>query len=186
MAKLGSVFINTVYSDKVTRSIKVSEHAVESGESVADHIAVQQQTFPITGVVIGADASNRLKQLEEFSKNGTILKYVNRITASNVIISSFDSTHAVKVANGFEFSMTLRRIKIVGDVKTAEMTVPARTKIKTETNKGAQQKTTVKQSKKKTEKKKKEKKKKKDNTTVKQTGKSPAQLAKENGYKNRK
>lgn len=139
MAQLGAVYLDAVYSDQPKRAVKTTDHPLETGEAVTDHVQLDPLTIGITGIIVGSDASVRMKRLEEYQKKGTLLTYVNRISAVGVIILNFDSTHGKDVGNGFTFSMTLKRMKVSQATPIKEMSLPVRTQVKEVTNKGVQQ-----------------------------------------------
>lgn len=113
MARLGSVFLNIVYEDKPNNSAKTTDHPIENGLYVTDHIERKPLSLPITGVIIGSDAQTRKKKLEDYMSKGVRLKYVNRTAHSNLVIEDFTATYDVDVKNGFKFTMSLKQIRVV-------------------------------------------------------------------------
>lgn len=194
MAQLGQVFLNAVYADAPSRSVKITSRAVESGESVTDHVQKEQTSFSISGIITGKDSVTRMKKLEKYMYSGQVLNYTNRITASSVVIESFGSNHGVETKGGFTFDITLKQIKIAKatTVKTLVLPKSVRVKVKTKTKKGTQQKQTASKIKKTTKKATTKKKtsttkktttKKKTSSAIKSkvTGMTPAQMAAANG-----
>lgn len=188
MAQLGKVFLNTVYTDSPSRSVNITSRSVESGEPVSDHVKREQSSFNISGIIVGKDSAARMKKLEKYMYDGQVLKYVNRITATGVLIQQFNSNHGAEIKGGYAFDITLQEIKIVKSATIKGMNLPksVRVKVKATTKKGTQQKQKTTQIKKTT---KKTTKAKKTSTAVKTTkavaskrsGMTPAQAAAANG-----
>jgi hypothetical protein len=139
MPYLGGVYLNTVYSDKPSRSVRTTDHPIEQGESIVDHIERIPVTISISGVVTGPDAAARLAKLEDLQNKGALLTYTHRVKYDNVIIEKFDSDHGKEVAGGFTFSMTLKRVRMVKAAPIKVMKLPQRVQAKKVTNKGRQQ-----------------------------------------------
>jgi hypothetical protein len=117
MAKLGSVFLNTVYEDKPDRGVKATDHPIEGGLNITDHIQRDPLKMSISGIVTGRDAANRLKQLEAYMNKGTRLKYVYRTVQTDMIIENFSSVHDVDVKGGFKFNISLKKINVAQKVE---------------------------------------------------------------------
>ena len=189
MAQLGKVFLNTVYADSPSRSVNITSRSVESGEPVSDHVKREQSSFNISGIIVGKDSAARMKKLEKYMYDGQVLKYVNRITATGVLIQGFNSNHGAEIKGGYAFDITLQEIKIVKSATIKGMNLPksVRVKVKETTKKGTQQKQKTKQIKKTTKKTTKAKKTSKAvKTTTKavtstRSGMTPAQAAAANG-----
>jgi len=139
MALLGGVLLNVVYADKPDRQTTVSQHPIEDGNSVADHVERKPLVLSISGVVTGPDAASRLTKLEDMQKKGQLLTYTNRVRYDNMVIESFGTEHGKEVANGFLFSMTLVRVRIMQSSPVKGMALPQRVQSKPVTNKGRQQ-----------------------------------------------
>lgn len=139
MPKLGAVHLDVVYGDSPRRSVKITDHPLESGESTSDHIRANPFTMNISGIITGGDASVRIKRLEAYLEKGTILTYSHRASAVGVVIERFDSEHTADVGNGFTFTMTLKRIRMSKATLTEYMDLPVKAKTSSVTNKGVQQ-----------------------------------------------
>lgn len=205
MAKLGSVDIDVVFSDEPKRKATITEHPVEEGSAISDHIRTDPISVSIKGIVTGHNAFTKLKKIEAYWKSGTVLNYIHRTAFKNMVIESFDTAHTVQVGNGFEFTISMREMRIAEASAVKYMAVPARVKIKPVVKKGVQQKQKpkqIKETKKKAKKKSSSKKSKttkknqpsttKTNTTksgkssLTKSGLSPAQLAAQNGNRVRR
>lgn len=149
MPLLGDIFLNTVYVDNPNRGVTATEHPIESGEDITDHISKKPVTMSISGVVTGADASQRLNKLKEYMGKGKMLKFSNRTQLNNVIIISLNTTHDVEVKGGFKFDIELRQIRIANASEVVGLKLPVKRQTAKVTKKGIQQKKTKSSSKKK-------------------------------------
>lgn len=138
MPILGDVFINTVYSENISGSAKVTEHPVEVGFDITDHIDAEPEQMTISGVLVGADASLRLNKLKNYKK-GELLRYSYRNVFQNVVITSFNRVHDADVKGGLKFTMTLKEVRIAKPVIIKDLTKKEDSKVATTTNKGLQQ-----------------------------------------------
>ena len=112
MAQLGDVFLNTVYEEKVDNRINSTDHPVEEGVNIVDHVEREPLILSISGIVTGEDASARKLKLQQYANNGTILNYRYRNKVDNVIIESFQTTHPKSIKGGFSFDITLKQIRV--------------------------------------------------------------------------
>lgn len=119
-AKLGDIILDTVYSENPKYGVKVTEHPIEDGESIADHVERETDKMDLSGVLTGPDASARLLKLMSYQKQGKLLDYVYRNGWYNVVIESFNTTHDVDVKGGLKFSMTLVAVRIAKPSVLAE------------------------------------------------------------------
>jgi len=113
MARLGDVEFSAVTEESPQRDSSITDKPIEEGGVVADHVEPNPYVLNITGEVTGDGAGSKFAQLQEYWRKGKRLRYAGRNVASNMVIESFNSDHTVQVANGFRFSMTLKRLEIV-------------------------------------------------------------------------
>lgn len=139
MAKLGDIFLNTVYEDKPDHGIKTSDHPIENGESITDHIEQNPVKLSISGVCIGPDASTRLSRLKAALEKGTLLKYVYRTVYNDMVIESLQTTHDAETKDGFKFSITLKQIKIASKATVVNLPIPAKPPVSIGTQQPAKQ-----------------------------------------------
>lgn len=142
MAQLGDVYIDVVYNEKPERSVKATDHPVETGEPIVDHIEKQPYILNLTGIITGPDAPARLRKLEQYQETGTPLKYTHRNGVNNVIIETFNGDHNSGNAGGFGFTMKLKRIRMALTSPVDVMRVSVKTQAAKVGNKGLQQKQT--------------------------------------------
>jgi hypothetical protein len=127
-AKLGNVTLNAVYTEKPTRAVKTTDHPVENGVDVADHIQAQPKRIEITGVVNGSDAAMSLKRLEYYQENGITVNFSGRTTAAEVIIENFNSVHDTTNKGAFNFTITLKQIRVSNAAAIVRVKLPAKAK----------------------------------------------------------
>lgn len=141
LALLGDVELSVVHSDDPTSDVEVTEKPVERGQDVSDHVKKKPETLAISGVVVGDDASSKLNKLKEYQRTGKLLTYIHRVWYNDVVIESLNTRHGANVANGFEFDMVLKvvRIAVPKEVAITKLSAPAATKIKPVTNAGRKQ-----------------------------------------------
>jgi CRISPR/Cas system-associated endonuclease Cas1 len=140
-AKLGNVTLNAVYSEKPVRSVKTTDQPVEEGVDIVDHVQAQPKRMEITGVVTGSDASMSLKRLEAYQTNGTMVQYTGRNGFTDVIIESFNSVHDATNKGAFNFTITLKQIRIASAAAVVRLKIPqkARAQVGKKGNKGRKQ-----------------------------------------------
>ena len=99
------------------------------------------ETLAISGIVVGDDAGSKLNKLKEYQRTGKLLTYVHRVWWNDVVIESLNTRHSVHVANGFEFDMVLKvvRIAVPKEVAITNLSPPAATAVKPVTNAGRKQ-----------------------------------------------
>lgn len=123
MARLGGIFI-TVTSEQPRLQNEVALRAVESGAAITDHVKPLPAVIDIQGVASGPTAALTIRALRAISRSGEPVTYTGRNVFQNVVLEDFISDHTSRVANGFEFTATLRQINIAR-VRTYELVAPA-------------------------------------------------------------
>lgn len=139
MALLGGVLLNVVYADKPSRQVNVTQHPIENGESVADHVERRPLSLSISGLITGKDAAQRLAKLEDFQKKAVLLTYTHRVRLDNLVIESFDSDHGKETKGGLLFSMRLVKVRLSQASPVKGMKLPERVRNKPTGDKGRQQ-----------------------------------------------
>lgn len=111
MARLDDVELFIEDEDE-NHTVDATEYAVELGEPFADHVSKKPSEFTLTGYILSNDWESDKDKLKTIMDAGKIIKYVGRMTASNVIILKIGGKHSAKVSNGMGISITLRRVRI--------------------------------------------------------------------------
>lgn len=112
MTKLGTLTL-FVESEKYSESVEATAYPVEKGVAFTDHVQRNPKTVSLQVFMQGSRASKNLATLRAQMNKGTILKYVGRETASNVIILSLDHPRDASIKNGFMLDIQLREVRIV-------------------------------------------------------------------------
>lgn len=134
MPKLGDIVLNTVYSENKSKSVGSTDHPIEGGLKIVDHVEKEPVKLSLTGICVGSDAASRLSKLEKYSDEGKRLTYVGRTKLTNVLIESIDTTKDVSVGGtAYTFSISLKQVTIANK-KTYKQP-----KAKPKVNKGKQQ-----------------------------------------------
>lgn len=135
----GEVEFNAVINESVEMNNRITNEAVEGG-SIADHVSKEPAGLPITGVVAGEDAGQKLSKLRDFANNAELLTFIGRNVITNLVIENLVTRHTTRVRDGFEFDLTLRQVNLV---QVRELQITAPTISPTQTNdvqdKGTQQ-----------------------------------------------
>lgn len=141
MPLLGGVFLNTVFNETPRRSVVLTDHPVESGANITDHVEKQSRTMSINGIITGADAAARIKKLEDFMNKGTLLQYTYRNAWSNVVIEDITTKHDKTDKRGFKFDIALKEIRLAKPTVIAKLTPQVKAQAAPVANKGLQQPT---------------------------------------------
>lgn len=112
MAKIGDVEFN-VLSESRPHENEVTTHPVEKGVNITDHVKRQPKVYEIEGHVGDAEdpGAKHLKLAIMWSR-GEPVNYSGRTKMKNVIIENFTSDVDESSQKGFNFSLTLREIRI--------------------------------------------------------------------------
>ena len=127
MAKLNGLYIFVVDED-VSRSIEVTEHAVENGIDISDHTKRKAVELSISGEIVGKNAVSVLNRLRTMQQSATLCRYVGRTTLSNCLITQFNTSHPHTVWGGCKFNMTLKEIRTASTSYTKPATQEKQTK----------------------------------------------------------
>ena len=136
MAKINGLNIFVIQED-LSYGVSVTEHTVEEGVAISDHVKRNAITLSLTGEIVGGDATNTLAQLRKLHHGGSLCEYAGRVSLSNCLITELSTTQTHKVWGGYEFSMTLKEIRTA---KTAYKEPAKPKKDAKPTNLGTQQK----------------------------------------------
>ncbi len=123
------VEFDVVYDEEPQFRNRVTEKPVESGVDIVDHAEPLPYTFRLTGIVTGDehghdDAAEKLRQLKAFRNHREILTYVGRNLVDNVVIEELITTHDAKNRDGFNFTLTLKQVRIADSVINSGGTPP--------------------------------------------------------------
>lgn len=114
MGKLAGYTIANI-QESFTNTVNVTSYPTEKGLPITDSVQRQPKIFNITGKILGktsVDADKMYNALEKKQNAGTLVTYVGRTTAKNVIITSMQPTYDATIANGMSISIDLQEIRI--------------------------------------------------------------------------
>ncbi len=112
MPMLGDVLIDAAREERVQYRNTVTEHAVEDGQEIADHLRRQPRTLSLSCTIAGTDWETRYERLKELADGQELLTWVGAELWENMVIESFDPARTVQVANGVRFEITLRQVRV--------------------------------------------------------------------------
>lgn len=121
MATINGLYV-FVESEDVSYGVNVTEHTVESGIAISDHVKKNAIEISISGEIVGKkvkngnavtyqNASSVLGKLREMHHKGTVCKYAGRVSLSNCLITDFSVGTSADIWGGYSFSMTLKQIR---------------------------------------------------------------------------
>jgi LysM repeat protein len=114
MGKLAGYTIANI-QESFDSSINATSYPTEEGLPITDGIQRQPKTFSITGKILGktsSDAEKIVTALEKKMNAGTIVSYVGRTKAKNVIITDVSGTFDSTVGNGLSVTISLQEIRM--------------------------------------------------------------------------
>lgn len=117
---------------------RITFFPVEDGQDIADHVSLEPDALPITGVVAGEDAAQKVNILRLFRNRKELLTYVGRNIFANGVIETLTTYHNANTRDGFEFEITLRRVRL-SRVREVQITPVMRTQVRPVQNQGIQQ-----------------------------------------------
>ncbi len=142
MAKIGNVEV-MITDESVGKFSEVTERPVESG-AITDNVKKMPDTVELTGTVT-SDGWAVKRMLDEYHDNGTLITYTGKSAYDNMVIEAFDVDYTSENKDGFNFSMTLKEIKVstARIIVQDSITVPVveeeiETQVKPVTNAGLQ------------------------------------------------
>lgn len=114
MGKLAGYKIANI-QESFTNAVNVTSYPTEKGLPITDSVQRQPKTFTITGKILGKNYTEAMKvynALEKKQNAGTVVTYVGRTTAKNVVIISMQPTFDSTIGNGMSISIELQEIRI--------------------------------------------------------------------------
>ncbi|PFR93524.1 LysM peptidoglycan-binding domain-containing protein [Priestia megaterium] len=111
MARLDKVQL-LIEKEDDSGSVDATSYPVEEGIPMSDHVEQKPDEFSLSGFLIGDSYKSDYEYLRKCMKEGTIVTYVGRNIAKNVIITSVSGSMDASIANGRSVSIQLRQIRI--------------------------------------------------------------------------
>ncbi|MFC2948530.1 LysM peptidoglycan-binding domain-containing protein [Virgibacillus sediminis] len=115
-----------VTSEDYDHGGKVTSHKTESGIDLTDHTESDPQVVSLSGILTRPTqerVQTLINKLLDWKENGTKLQYEGRQIVPNVLIESLSYNADKNIANGFNFSMTLKKVRF-GETSYTPQTKP--------------------------------------------------------------
>ncbi len=118
-------YINNYYvfvdsdGESSKRRVSISDHPVEEGLVITDHVQRDPAEIQLSGLLVGSDAETVKSNLEKLQKNGSYVKYIGKEILSKAVILDFDTSRSIEIDGGMEFSMTIREIRVASSAYTS-------------------------------------------------------------------
>lgn len=93
-------------------SIQASEHSVEQGEDLTDHVRPEAETITLSGVISGRNHKSIVSLIKGWEKSGKAVRYSGRTKLTQCLVSDFSPSYSKDIENGCSFTMTLRKVRI--------------------------------------------------------------------------
>lgn len=138
MPYIKDILIEVITDVGVSESSTSTDHALEDGEQISDHVQSDPITLSLSGTLYG-DHEQKVLKLREFREKGEIFTFDYMTNYGNVIILDFNRDYTSSVKDGFNFTMTLKQIKLAKVAKTVAVKVPVKRQTKAVTKKGRKQ-----------------------------------------------
>lgn len=111
MALIGDIYL-FVENESVNRSTTASQHPMEEGIGLTDHVRRSPLTLSLSGEIAGEGYEDSVSQLERMQRDGELVKYVGVNILQDALITTFTTNHSSGVCGGCKFSMELKEIRI--------------------------------------------------------------------------
>lgn len=101
-----------VKTESYNESVESSNHPVEKGIDVTDHVKPNPKTLSISGEIVGTAAEEKKARLIALMNKGALVTYVGRNTLANAQIQSISPSYSNSIWGGFAFDMQIKQVKI--------------------------------------------------------------------------
>lgn len=114
MAKIDKYKIDNM-NESTSNSVTTTSYPVEEGFPITDSVQRQPKTYSVSGRIVrktAKEAETVATAIENLQNKGKMVKYVGRIKASDVLITNFNRSYDVTIANGYTMSLEMQQIRI--------------------------------------------------------------------------
>lgn len=111
MALINDIYV-FIESESVRREAQVSQHPVEEGIDLTDHVRRSPVSLSLAGAIVGEDYENDVLRLDELHRTGELVEYVGVNLLSDAIIASFTTEHTGETKGGCWFTMEICEVRI--------------------------------------------------------------------------
>lgn len=138
MPYIKDVLIDVITKVSMPESSTTTDHALEDGEQITDHVKSNPITITLTGVILDETEAKVLK-LREYREKGTIIDFDYMTKLNHMVITDFNRDYEARVKDGYAFTMTLKQIKVGKVAKFVSVSIQVKKQTKAVTKKGRQQ-----------------------------------------------
>ncbi|KOP82010.1 hypothetical protein AMS60_05640 [Bacillus sp. FJAT-21945] len=114
-SKISGYDIQVITEDH-DKSVSISEHPVEQGFNISDHVETLPQSISLQVIIVRPTFEKAQKAVDYFEKkmlNGEKVSYqTGKKTYTNLIIESISLSRDSSIANGYTGSMMLKKVRI--------------------------------------------------------------------------
>ncbi len=118
MALINDIYV-FVSSEDVSREVTASNHPVEEGIDLTDHVRRSPLILSLTGELVGAGYEDDIAQLERLQAGGELVEYTGVNVLSSALLTRFTTTHDGTIRGGCQFTAELKEIRIAASPFTA-------------------------------------------------------------------
>lgn len=145
---MGDIEFSVVEEEKPRDIVTITDHPVEKGQDISDHVKKESSIMDILGIIVGDDAAKTLSKLQKYQGEGKLLTYTGRNVYENMAILTLDRNHGKTIRNGFAYNITLKQVRLstakevelgVVNPTTKKPTPQTKAQVKAVTNNGKQQ-----------------------------------------------
>lgn len=116
MAKINGYKIHNM-TESSDSSVNVTSYPVEKGMPLNDSVQRNPDTFSVSGKILNKsnkvrDAGKKFTKIKTMMEKGKVVKYVGRMSISNVLITNLSRSYSSTVGNGFEFNMSMQKVRV--------------------------------------------------------------------------
>lgn len=138
MPYINGVILDVITDVAVSETSETTDHALEDGEQITDHVKANPITITLKGVILD-EAESKVLQLRKYREEGEKIAYDYMSPLQNMVITSFGRDYNAKIKDGYAFTMTLKQIRVVKVAAFVSMPVAIKAQTKPVTKKGRQQ-----------------------------------------------
>ncbi len=138
MPYIKDVLIDVITKVSMPESSTTTDHALEDGEQVTDHMKSNPTTISLTGIILD-DTEEKVLKLRNYREKGVTIDFDYMTALKHVVITDFSRDYEAKIKDGYAFTMTLKQIKVAKVAKFVTVSIPVKKQTKPVTKKGRQQ-----------------------------------------------
>lgn len=138
MPYIKDVLIDVITKVSMPETSTTTDHALEDGEQITDHVISNPITISISGVILD-ETEEKVLKLREYREKGEVIDFDYMTSLKHVIITDFSRDYEAKIKDGYAFTMMLKQIKVGKVAKYMNVSIPVKQQTKAVTKKGRQQ-----------------------------------------------